>query len=156
MKELSPGPLWRTSSGQRPLPALFEAGGNAFVCYTKWGFGDRARDIEAPDDLLFGPDLAQPFVVRGRKRLAGGKAGAGLGDAEPGGLVRPIGRAAGRAWRRRKALRHVVAVLQRQRILVAETERLAQGGSKLALILGRVEARFDRRLVPDRANATRG
>jgi hypothetical protein len=43
----------------------------------------------------------------------------------------------------------VVAVLQGQRILLAQGQRLAQGGAELALLLRGIDPRFDRRLVPN-------
>ena len=123
------------------------------------GLADRAGDADAVEQFLLGADLAQPFVVGGGQRLAGDEAGAGIGDAQ---LRRLLGlvvsrRVRGDAGHRDDALLDdVVAVLQGQRILVAERQRLAQGGAELALLLGGIDAGFDRGLVPDRADAGGG
>src|SRR5581483_4295635 len=137
------------------LPALFEAGGDAFVGDAQRRLRDRARNIEAADDLLLGADFAQPFVFGGGQALAGGKARAGIGQAELCGLLGPVNRAASRSRQRRQPLGHVIAVLEGERIFLAELERLAQGRAQLALVLRGVDPCFDCRLVPDRANASR-
>src|SRR6185437_12168980 len=150
---LRPQILCRKAS---PLPALLESGAEALVGGAERGLADRAGNADAAKQLLLGADLAQPFVVGGRQRLAGHKTGAGIGNAQ---FCRLVGlvvayRAADDARHRNDALLdQIVAVLQRERILPVERQRLAQTGAELALLLRRVEPRFDRRLVPDRADA---
>src|SRR5262249_24958188 len=124
MVELYRGSRWASSAGKkRLLPALFEARRNALAGGALGSLADRTGDREAAEQLLFGAELAQPFVVGGRERLAGRDAGAGLGDLEPGrllGLVGPLG-AGRRAEARHDALLdHIGAVGKRQRILLTE------------------------------------
>src|SRR3984957_3311049 len=119
----------------RALPTLLETGGNALVGDAERGLRDRAGDIEAADDFLFGADPAQPLLVRCRQRLAGGKAGAGIGEAELCGLLGGIAGVAGRCRHRRKTLGHVVAVLEGKRILIAQFQRFAHGRPEPALVL---------------------
>src|ERR1700694_1981305 len=64
------------------LPAALESRRQALVGGTQRGFADRGRDADAVEQFLLGADLAKPFVVAGRQRLAGAEAGAGVGDAE--------------------------------------------------------------------------
>ena len=44
-------------------------------------------DGDAVEQFLLGADLAKPFVVGGRQRLAGDETGAGIGNAQPGRLL---------------------------------------------------------------------
>src|SRR5258705_5943235 len=136
----------------RGLPAPLESGGEALVRSARRCFTDRARDADAVEQFLLGADLAQPFVLAGRQRLAGDETGAGVGKAQLRQLVGFVGShlVTGDAGYRYDALLDdIVAVLQRQRILLAQRQRLAQGGSELALLLRRIDSRFDRGLVPD-------
>src|ERR1700680_2436569 len=140
-------------------PATVESRGDTLFHRAERRFADRAGYADAAEQFLLGADLAKPSVVGGGKRLAGDEAGAGVGNAQFRRLLGFIisRRAPGDAGHRHDALLdHVVAVLQRERILLAQRQRLAQGGAELALLLGWIEARFDRRLVPDRADAGGG
>src|ERR1700681_1748384 len=88
------------------LPAALEAGAKALVGGALRGFADRARDGDAVEQLLLGADLAQPFVVGGRQRLAGPEAGAGIAEAQLRRLVGLVAarRAAENARHRHDAL----------------------------------------------------
>src|SRR5665647_207800 len=148
-----------TARRYRRSPAALESGGEALVGGAQRRLADRARYADAVEQFLFGADLAQPFVVGGGKLLAGDQAGAGVGDAQPGRL---LGLVASR-WPRDDAghredalLGDIVAVLQGQRILIAERQQLAQGRAELAVFLAGVDAGFDRGLVPDRSDARGG
>src|SRR5690349_1234155 len=99
------------------LPALLEARRHALVDRALRGLADRAGDGDVVEQLLLGADLAQPFVVGGRQRLAGADAGAGVGDGDLGalvGLVIARDVAADAGDRTRALLVDAVAVLQRQ------------------------------------------
>jgi len=92
MVELYRGSRGASSPGKkRLLPALFEASRDALVGGALGSLADRAGDRDAAEQLLFGAELAQPFVVGGRERLPGRYAGAGLGDLELGGLLGLVG-----------------------------------------------------------------
>src|SRR6202795_565610 len=109
----------------RRSPAALESGGEALAGGAQRRLADRARDADAVEQFLFGADLAQPFVVGGGKRLAGDQASAGVGDAQPGRLLGLIvsRRPRDDAGHRQDALLgDVVAVLQGQRIPVAERQ----------------------------------
>src|SRR5450755_1428346 len=124
-----------------PLPAALETRGEALVRSTLRRFADRSRDADAVEQFLLGADLSKPFVIGGRQRLAGDETGAGVGNAE---LCRLLGliiarRASDDARHRYRRqvyavcarqttmalLDHVVAVLQGQRILLVQRQRLA-------------------------------
>src|SRR3954467_13056622 len=99
------------------LPALLETRRQALVDRPLRGFADRAGDGDVVEELLLGADLAQPFVVGGRQRLARGDAGAGVAEGDLGRLVglviaRDVTADAGE--RRGALLVDAVAVLQRQ------------------------------------------
>src|SRR5438552_4924330 len=133
------------------LPASFEARVNTLGCGALGGLADRAGDADAVRQLLLGAELAQPSIVARRQRLPGREAGAAVLDVQLRRLLRLIttcrtGDDAGHD----ALLRHVVAVLQGERILPAERHRLADGGAELALLLGGIDAGFDCGLVPDR------
>src|SRR5713101_3752210 len=165
--EMAPGLRRRRRS-----PAALKSGAEALVRGSERRFADRARYADAFEQFLLGADLAKPFVVGGGQRLAGDQAGAGVGNAQFGGAVdfiisrRMSGHAGHRHRRQVYAVcarqtamplpDHVVAVLQGERILLAQGQRLAQGGAELALLLRGIDAGFDRRLVPDRADAGGG
>src|SRR5450631_2099776 len=150
MLDLSPD-LTTVTGCTRRLPAMPESRGEALVRRPLRGFADRAGNADVAEQFLLGADLAEPFVVGRRKRLAGDETGAGVGNAQ---LRRLLGfvvanRAAGDAGRRHTLLDHIVAVLQGERILFVQGQRLGQGSAELALLLRRIEPRFDRGLVPD-------
>src|SRR5229473_6619162 len=151
MLDLSPV-LTTVTGCTRRLPAMLESRGEALVRRALRGFADRAGNADVAEQFLLGADLAQPFVVGRRKRLAGDETGAGVGHAQ---LRRLLGlivahRAAGDAGHRYDTLLdHIVAVLQGERILFVQRQRLAQGSAELALLLRRIDPRFDRGLVPD-------
>ena len=91
--------------GGLPLPALLEPRGEALVAEAVRRLADRAGDAQPAEQLLLRADRVQPAIARGRERLAGDKARAGVGDAE---LRRAVtsrscvraGRFAGRGRRR--------------------------------------------------------
>src|SRR5690349_24852833 len=88
MVELYRGSRVPSSPGKkRLLPALFEARRDALVGCALRSLADRAGDRDTAEQLLFGAELAQPFVVGGRERLPGRYAGIGIGDLELGGLL---------------------------------------------------------------------
>src|SRR5882724_2970879 len=147
---------WEWTRSSAGLPAALESGADTLVGGAGRRLADRARDGHPVEQLLLGADLAQPFVVRCRQGLAGDEAGAGIGDAQ---LRRLVGLVAARRMADDPGHRHdalldqVVAILQRERILLAERHRFAQGGAELALLLAGIDPGFHRRLVPDRADA---
>src|SRR4051794_22633330 len=98
------------------LPALLETRRQALVDRPLRGFADRAGDGDVVEQLLLGADLAQPFVVGSRQRLARGDAGAGVGESDLGrllGLVIPRDVTADSGERRGALLVDAVAVLER-------------------------------------------
>src|SRR5260370_12544865 len=119
----------------RRSPAALESGAEALVRGSERRFADQARYADAVEQFLLGADLAKPFVVGGRQRLAGDQAGAGVGNAQFGGAVdfiisRRMSGHAGHRHRRQvyavcarqtamPLLDRVVAVLQGERILLA-------------------------------------
>src|SRR3954464_4579190 len=141
------------------LPALLETRRQALVDRPLRGFADRAGDGDVVEELLFGADLAQPFVVGGRQRLARGDAGAGVGEGNLGrlvGLVIARDATTDAGERRGALLVDAVAVLQRQRRVARQRHRLDQQGPELALLRAGIDASLHRGLVPDRAGARRG
>src|SRR3984893_8141628 len=164
MLDLSPE-LTTVTGCTRRLPAMLESRGEALGRRPLRAFADRAGNADVAEQFLLGADLAQPFVVGRRKRLAGDETGAGVGNAQLRRLLGLIvaNRAAGDAGHRHRRqvyavcarqtamtlLDHIVAVLQGERILFVQRQRLAQGSAELALLLRRIEPRFDRGLVPD-------
>src|ERR1700722_17134696 len=151
------GPKGPRGSPKAPqLPALLESGAQALVGGAERRFADRARNADATEQFLLGADFTKPFVVGGGQRLAGRKTGAGIRDAQFGRLVGFViaRRAADDAGHRDDALLdQIVAVLQRERILLVERQRFAERRAELALLLRRIEPGFDRGLVPDRTEA---
>src|SRR5439155_24781879 len=120
------------------LPASFEARVNTLGCGALGGLADRAGDADAVRQLLLGAELAQPSIVARRQRLPGREAGAAVLDVQLRRLLRLIAacRTGDDAGHGHDALlRHVVAVLQGERILPAERHQLADGGAELALLL---------------------
>src|SRR6266581_8597559 len=115
-------------SGDRPgmanaLPTPLEARVETLVGGAGRGFSDRAGDGDAVEQFLLGADLAQPSIVIRRQGLAGHKAGSGVDDAQFGRLVGLVAaqRTADDAGNRNDALlNQIVAVLQGERILLAE------------------------------------
>src|SRR5271165_4625515 len=106
-----------------PLPALLEARGDALVGRALRRRADRAGDGDAVGELLLGADLSQPFVVARGEALARGDAGAGVADVELCGLLGLVtarGAAAGAGHGHRALLGDVIAVLQRDRILLRQ------------------------------------
>src|ERR1039457_4667403 len=98
MLDLSPD-LATVTGCTRRLPAVLESRGEALVRRPLRRFADRAGNADVAEQFLLGADLAQPFVVGRRKRLAGDETGAGVGNAQPSqllGLIVPH-RAAGDA-----------------------------------------------------------
>src|SRR5580692_5984369 len=138
---------------------MLESRGETLARRAERRLADRAGNADAAEQFLLGADPAQPLVVAGREGLAGAEARAGVADAQ---LCRLLGlvvprRAPGQSGYRNEALLdHIVAVLQGERILLAERQRLAHGGAELALILRGIDAGLDGRLVPDRADAGGG
>src|ERR1700712_5446319 len=118
-------------------PAALEARAQALVRGALRRLADRALDGDAAEQFLLGADLAEPFVVGGRQPLAGDQAGAGIGDAQlrrAVDLIIPAGMPGDAGNGGRALLDDVVAVLQSERILVAERQRLAEAGAELALV----------------------
>src|SRR4051794_14555493 len=81
----------RVATRRRCLPAALETGAEALAGGAGGGLADRAGDDDAVEQLLFGADLAQPFVVIGRERLSGHETGAGIGNAQFCRLVGLVG-----------------------------------------------------------------
>src|SRR5436190_24132248 len=77
---------WRRPQRPKPSPAVPEAGAETLVRGAERGFADRAIDGDAAEQFLLGAELAKPLVLGGGQRLAGNEAGAGIGDAQLGGL----------------------------------------------------------------------
>src|SRR5882757_214688 len=142
-----------------PSPATLVAGAEALAGGAERRFADRARDADALEQFLLGADPAKPFVVGGGQRLPGDQAGAGVGNAQFRGAVDLVisrWMPAEAGYRHDALLDQIVAVLQAERILLAQRQRLAQGGAELALFLRGIDPGFDCRLVPDRADAGGG
>src|SRR6202171_244627 len=105
MLDLSPD-LTTVTGCTRRLPAMPESRSKALVRRPLRGFADRAGNADVAEQFLLGADLAQPFVVGRRQRLASDETGAGVGDAQLRrllGLIVPH-RAAGDARQRHDAM----------------------------------------------------
>jgi hypothetical protein len=64
------------------LPALLVPSADALVRGAQQRFANRPGNAGPAEQFLLSAGMAQPFIVAGRKRLAGGEAGTGVDEAE--------------------------------------------------------------------------
>ena len=141
---------------------MLEACRERLVGHALNGLADRSGDVDAAKQLLLRAEFAQPFVVGGGERLPCDEAGAGIGDVEAReliGLVASRGATVVTNGWNAALLDHVVAALQRQRILIAGNGyRFAERSAEFGLIRARIDElgkRFNiREIAINRWNAT--